>query len=129
MTTTTGTVETRNGWVALGAGLGGLGVVLGAFGAHALKERLGVEQLEWWHTGVLYHALHALALVGWGLHRAWSGRGAAPGWCFALGIAVFSGTLYAMALGGPRWLGAVTPLGGTLLIAGWALFAIQALRR
>ena len=119
----------RRGWIALGAGLAGLGVVLGAFGAHALEERLDVEQLAWWETAGQYQMLHALGLVAWGLHARATRAAAAPAWCFALGTAVFAGTLYGLALGGPRWLGAVTPLGGTLLIVGWAWFAVQALRR
>ncbi len=115
-------------WLSGAAALGALAVILGAFGAHALKERLGAEELGWWHTGVTYHALHAVALAVWALHRERRGAGAAPGWCLLLGTAVFSGTLYALALGAPRWLGAVTPLGGVLMIAGWSLFAAQALR-
>lgn len=118
----------RNGWIAAGAVLGGLAVVLGAFGAHALEGRLSPEQEGWWETGVLYHALHASALVLWGLDHARRRRSAAPGWCFLVGAAIFGGTLYGLALGGPRWLGAVTPIGGTLLIVGWGLFALQALR-
>lgn len=120
--------ETSNGWVAIGAGLGAASVVLGAFGAHALQDKLDPEQLDLWRTAVLYHALHASALVGWGLHRAQTGRSAAPGWCLAVGTLAFSGSLYGLALGGPRWLGPITPLGGVLLIAGWSLFAVQALR-
>jgi len=120
--------DDSNGWVAVGAIFGGLSVVLGAFGAHALDDRLDAEQLEWWRTAVLYHALHALALVTWATFREHRTRGPAPGWCFAAGTSIFAGTLYGLALGGPRWLGAVTPIGGVLLIAGWSLFALQALR-
>lgn len=115
-------------WIGLGAAAGALTVVLGAFGAHALKERLSPEQLAWWETAVQYQAYHSLALVAFGLFgHSKPGNGFA-GACFLLGVALFSGTLYAMALGGPRWLGAVTPLGGAALIVGWVLFAIAALR-
>jgi uncharacterized membrane protein YgdD (TMEM256/DUF423 family) len=115
-------------WIRIGAISGALFVAAGAFGAHALKTRLHAADLELWHTGVLYHALHAVALVVYGVFaRERSGR--AAGWSFLLGTLVFSGTLYAMALGGPRWLGAVTPLGGALLIVGWLAFALESKQR
>ncbi len=104
----------------LAAVLGFLGVALGAFGAHGLDKAVAAERLDqaldWWHTGAVYHLLHAVAILALGDRRA-----AAPAWCFAAGILVFSGTLYAMALGAPRWFGAVTPFGGLLLLAGWLL--------
>lgn len=109
-------------WLALGAGYGFVGVALGAFGAHALKARLAPEMLAIWRTAVEYHFYHALALVLVGVlalqrpARALDVSGAA----FALGILVFSGSLYALALSGVRGLGAVTPLGGLLFLAGWA---------
>ncbi|MDB4987145.1 MAG: rane protein [Myxococcaceae bacterium] len=108
--------------------LGFLSVALGAFGAHGLKARLaalpdGADRLEWWKTAALYHLTHALALAltaGWfGDTRA--GRFACS--AFILGIVLFSGSLYTMTLTGVRWLGAVTPLGGLALLAGWALLA------
>ena len=112
--------------LAAGAALAGLAVALGAFGAHALKARLGPVELGWWQTAVQYQMWHALALVALGLAgSAWS---RVPAWLLGAGAAIFSGTLYAMALGAPRWLGAVTPLGGLAMIAGWALLAIRALR-
>jgi uncharacterized membrane protein YgdD (TMEM256/DUF423 family) len=107
--------------------LGLLGVAAGAFGAHGLEARVGPEQLEWWQTAARYQQIHALALllVGWGSGQwtAWRTRAAMA---FTIGILVFSGTLYAMALGGPRILGAITPLGGLCLIAGWGLIAAHA---
>ncbi len=107
--------------------LGLLGVAAGAFGAHGLESRVLAEQLEWWQTAAHYQQIHALALllVGWGAGdwSSWRTRAAVA---FTAGIVVFSGTLYAMALGGPRVLGAVTPLGGLCLIAGWGLIAIEA---
>ncbi len=107
--------------------LGLLGVAAGAFGAHGLESRISAEQLEWWQTAARYQQIHALALllVGWGAGdwTPWRTRAAVA---FTVGIVVFAGTLYAMALGGPRVLGAVTPLGGLCLIAGWGLIAIEA---
>lgn len=114
-------------WIAIGAGLGALAVILGAFGAHGLRDRIDADSLETWKTGVLYHALHSLALVLYGLFACDRG-GRIAGWCFLLGVAIFSGTLYGLALGGPRWLGAITPIGGVLLIVGWVAFGFEARR-
>lgn len=102
----------------LAAVFGFFGVVLGAFGAHALKERLTPDGTEWWKTATLYHLVHAVALLATG--RA-DGRPSASTWSFAAGILLFSGSLYAMALTDARWLGAVTPLGGVAFLVGWAL--------
>ena len=113
-------------WIALGALSGALTVALGAFGAHALKESLAPEQLAIWNTGVHYQGLHALALIGFGL---WAERARAPslaGWLFLAGTLLFSGSLYALALGSPRWCGAITPFGGVAFIAGWLAFAASA---
>lgn len=90
--------------------LAGVAVTLGAFGAHAANGQIGQEALGWWQTAVEYQMWHALAVLGLGL----SGMPGLPlsGWLFAGGALVFSGTLYALALGAPAWLGAVTPLGG-----------------
>lgn len=121
---------TRN-WTFVGAVLGGLAVAAGAFGAHALKDRLSPEGLAWWQTGAQYHLVHAVALTLTGLAvpigrpRARATAGAA----FASGIVLFSGSLYALALTDARWLGAVTPFGGLLLLVGWAALAASAVRR
>ena len=104
-----------------GAILAGLAVLFGAFGAHALKASLGTEALGWWNTAVQYQMWHALAVLAIGLSGIRRFR--LPALLFAGGARVFSGTLYAMALGAPRWLGAVTPVGGIVLIAGWVLLA------
>lgn len=108
-----------------------LAVILGAFGAHGLKARVGAEQLAWWHTGVQYHAWHALGLLGIGLlllsQPGLAGARCAA-WLLQAGIVIFSGSLYAMTLGAPRWFGAITPLGGLALIAGWAVLAWASLR-
>ncbi|WP_300975411.1 DUF423 domain-containing protein [Sphingomonas sp. LHG3406-1] len=112
--------------IAAGALLAAVAVAFGAFGAHALKGRLDAEALGWWQTAVTYLLPHAVAVVAIGL----SARSplALSGWLLAGGAALFAATLFAMALGAPRWLGAVTPLGGTAMIAGWLLLAWQALR-
>ena len=118
------------GWFAAAAALCGLGVVFGAFGAHALRERLAADMLAVFETGVRYHFIHALGLfaVAWAAVR-WPGPlvGAA-GWLFVAGILIFSGSLYVLAISGIRWLGAITPIGGLCMIAGWALLAVAALR-
>lgn len=112
--------------VTLGAMLGGLAVVLGAFGAHALRTRISAEELDWWQTGVHYQMWHALAVTGLGFSRfSWARL---PAWLFVMGVTIFSGTLYAMALGAPRSLGTVTPFGGLAMICGWALLAWRASR-
>lgn len=109
-----------------------LAVVLGAFGAHGLKSRVSAEQLGWWHTGVEYHAYHALGLLVIGLllmnsPPALAGARSA-GWVLQVGILFFCGSLYAMTLGAPRWFGAITPIGGAAFIAGWAMLAWAALK-
>ena len=110
----------------LGALLALAAVALGAFGAHALKARLAPDMTAVWQTAVQYHAWHALALIAAGLvlmHRPESGAIALAGWLFLAGVVLFSGSLYALALGGARGLGAVTPIGGVAFLAGWAAFA------
>jgi uncharacterized membrane protein YgdD (TMEM256/DUF423 family) len=116
--------------LALGAVFGFLGVALGAFGAHALKTRLSPEMLGIFEVGVRYQMYHALALLAVGL-VAMSRPAAlltAAGIAFAVGIAIFSGSLYVLALTETRWLGAITPLGGLGFLVGWALFAWSVLR-
>jgi uncharacterized membrane protein YgdD (TMEM256/DUF423 family) len=97
---------------------GASAVLLGAFGAHALRGVLDAQGRELWHTAVDYHVWHALALaVAAGVGRGRSGRVAIA--AFAFGIVLFSGSLYALALGAPRWCGVITPLGGLAFVAGW----------
>ncbi|WP_102125001.1 DUF423 domain-containing protein [Deinococcus planocerae] len=110
---------------AAGALLAAIGVALGAFGAHALRERLGPGALANFETGVRYQMYAALALIALGLQ---SGQRRAPGLLLA-GAVIFSGTLYVLSLTGLRWLGAVTPVGGALLIAGFVVAALDARRR
>jgi len=114
----------------LGALFGGLGVALGAFGAHGLRQILSAEDLATFEIGVRYQMYHALALiaVAWAMSRWDHAALAAAGWLFVGGIVVFSGSLYALVLTGQRWLGAVTPLGGVALIVGWALLGWAAYR-
>ncbi|WP_437602631.1 DUF423 domain-containing protein [Sorangium sp. So ce590] len=113
---------------------GFLGVALGAFGAHGLKAKLdalpdGALRASWWQTGSLYHLLHALALALAAHLAARTGGAAATtaGFCFAAGVLLFSGSLYVMTLTGVRVLGAVTPIGGVFLLAGWGAVAVAAL--
>ena len=118
------------GWFATGAALCGLGVMLGAFGAHALRDRLSADLLGVFETGVRYHLIHALGLlaVAWAASR-WPGPYiTAAGWLFVAGITIFSGSLYVLAISGIRWLGGITPIGGVCLIVGWGLLAVGALR-
>jgi uncharacterized membrane protein YgdD (TMEM256/DUF423 family) len=100
-----------------------LAVALGAFGAHALKTSLQSSgMLEVWNKAVLYHFLHAIAMVALALHG--TGHRAAY-FLLAAGILLFSGSLYALALTNVRWLGAITPLGGLCFLAGWAWLVIS----
>ena len=101
-----------------------LAVVAGAFGAHGLEKVLDDYSLKVWHTGATYHMTHALALVLLGIFQKQSGKALIwPHTAFGIGILLFSGSLYLLALTGQRWLGAITPLGGLSLLAGWLLFA------
>ncbi len=98
-----------------GAVLAGLGVAFGAFGAHALRASLDVRHLGWWNTGVQYQMGHGVALVA----LAGIPRMGVPAALLGMGAVLFASALYLLALTGPLWLGAVAPLGGVLMIAGW----------
>jgi uncharacterized membrane protein YgdD (TMEM256/DUF423 family) len=116
---------------ALGVASGFIAVAAGAFGAHALRSRLTPDRLAIFETAVRYQMYHALALLAaaWVADR-W--QQVQPGWAgvlFAAGTLLFSGSLYALALTGNRWLGAITPLGGVAFLAGWLLLAWAALAR
>jgi len=111
-------------WISISAGtFGFVGVALGAFGAHALKETLVARSgLDVWHTAVLYQLVHSVALLAVGRISSpfprldvWIAR------CWAAGIVCFSGSLYLLALGGPKFLGPITPLGGLAFLTGWFL--------
>jgi uncharacterized membrane protein YgdD (TMEM256/DUF423 family) len=117
-------------FLTLGALSGCLAVAAGAFGAHGLRGRLSPELMAVFETAARYQMYHALALV---VVAAIAGRlyGRGPevaGWLFVAGTVLFSGSLYVLALGGPRWLGAVTPLGGLCFLVGWAALAWSAVR-
>ena len=107
-----------------------IAVIVGAFGAHGLRDRLTPADLEIFETGVRYHMYHALGLfaVAWVASRWPSAATTAAGWLFIVGIVVFSGSLYTLVLTGQRWLGAVTPVGGLALVAGWIALAWAVLR-
>ena len=110
-----------NTFFILGGILGTLAVAAGAFSSHVLKERLSAELVATFEVAARYHMYHSLALFGaaWAADR-WPGRlTAAAGCCFCTGTVVFSGSLYLRCLTDTRWLGAVTPVGGLALIAGW----------
>jgi uncharacterized membrane protein YgdD (TMEM256/DUF423 family) len=118
-------------FLVIGAVLGALAVAIGAFGAHGLKALVTADLLANFETGARYHMYHALAIVAVALVIA--RHPAAPlapvaGWLFLAGIVIFSGSLYLMALTGMRWLGAITPIGGVLLIGGWVCLALGAAR-
>lgn len=117
----------RTFWM-LGCAFGFLAVAAGAFGAHALRSRLGPELLVVWETAARYQMYHALALLGVALAAGrWPGGGwTMAGWLFTAGILVFSGSLYLLAFSGVRWLGAITPIGGACFLAGWIALALAA---
>jgi uncharacterized membrane protein YgdD (TMEM256/DUF423 family) len=117
-------------FLALGSISALLAVAAGAFGAHALRGRLAPEALATFETGVRYQMFHALGLIGvaWAASHLAGRLPAAAGWLLVAGTVLFSGSLYLLALGGPRWLGAVTPAGGIAFLAGWACLAWAALR-
>lgn len=108
-------------WTSAGAVGMFLAVALGAFAAHGLKARLSPDMLTIWETGVRYQVYHALALLLLGASRGPD----RAGWCFLGGIVIFSGSLYLLALTGEKRLGAITPIGGLLFLAGWLLFALK----
>ncbi len=110
------------------AGLSGLlAVAMGAFGAHALRGSVSPEGLAIYQTGALYHLVHAVALFGAALLARDPATGKLAlwaGYAFFAGTVLFSGSLYLLALTGHKWLGPITPIGGTLFLAGWALVAL-----
>ena len=107
--------------VRVAAALGFTGVALGAFGAHGLRDRLGPGMIEVYRTGVLYQLVHALAALAVAVGAARIRRATAVVALFAAGVVVFSGSLYLLALTGTGMFGAITPIGGLALLAGWAL--------
>jgi uncharacterized membrane protein YgdD (TMEM256/DUF423 family) len=116
-------------FILFGGSLGLLGVVFGAFGAHALKERLTAAALSSWETAVSYQMYHALALLFVGLWLLHDGPSSLRyvGMLFAAGVVLFSGSIYALVLGAGSWFGPITPLGGVTLIAAWATLIYSSL--
>lgn len=118
-------------YLILAAASGGLAVVLGAFGAHGLRDKLSAELLNAYQTGVQYHFYHTLALLAVALLlekyplSLWLKT---SGGLLLAGILMFSGSLYLLALGGPRWLGPITPLGGLCFIAAWVCLLVAAVK-
>jgi uncharacterized membrane protein YgdD (TMEM256/DUF423 family) len=118
----------------IGSASGAIAVALGALAAHALRAQLSETAIHAFETGVHYQFLHALALCAVALWiKSAEGDGAVyptiAGWAFVAGTLMFSGSLYVLSLGGPRWLGPITPVGGLALIFGWLALAYGALRR
>lgn len=118
-------------WLGIAAVNLALAVMLGAFGAHGLKHMASAQQLEWWHTATQYFFWHALGLLVLGVLAK-----AVPAFTvkmpfslLQLGLIIFCGSLYLMALGLPRWLGAITPVGGVLMITGWLTLAWLAFKQ
>jgi uncharacterized membrane protein YgdD (TMEM256/DUF423 family) len=111
---------------ALGAFAAALAVILGAFGAHALSG-IGAVRLAWWTTATQYLFVVAFGLMMFGLHQRARWTLASPTTALLLGALLFSGSLYAMGLGGPRWLGAITPVGGVSMIVGFVWMGIAAI--
>jgi len=106
----------------LAAIAGFVSAALGAFGAHAFQEGFSVEALGWWDTATQYLMVHAAAALAIGLSGR-DGLTKTGGLCLILGAALFAATLYMMALGAPRWFGAITPIGGLGMLVGWGLVA------
>jgi len=118
-------------FIALGSINAALAVILGAFGAHALKARISPEMLSVYHTASQYHFYHALGMLLIGALASQfrtSGALQLSGFLMLAGIVLFSGSLYILAVTGVTWLGAVTPLGGVAFIAAWVVLAYAALR-
>ena len=115
-------------WIGIAAINMAIAVALGAFGAHGLKDIASAQQLEWWHTATLYLFIHALGLLLVGLLIRLKYITQTTAWLLQIGIIIFSGSLYAMTLGAPLWFGAVTPIGGVLMIIGWLWLALSAFK-
>jgi uncharacterized membrane protein YgdD (TMEM256/DUF423 family) len=117
-------------FLSLGSISGALAVMIGAFGAHGLKNKLCEDMLAVYKTGVEYHFYHTLALLAVGLfalhHK--SALLTASGWSMVAGIIIFSGSLYALSISGVKVLGAITPIGGLCFIAGWVLLALAVIK-
>ncbi|MDX2096239.1 MAG: DUF423 domain-containing protein [Leptolyngbyaceae cyanobacterium bins.59] len=120
------------GLIFLAGLLGAMAVGAGAFGSHALKGKLTDQALQIFEVGVRYQMYHVLALLLVGIWLTQAPTSSpfllVAGYCFLAGIAIFSGSLYALSLTGIKWLGTITPLGGFAFMAGWVCVAIAALK-
>ncbi len=121
-------------FLSLAAFFGFMGVALGAFGAHALKNRLDVYYLDVFKTGVQYQMYHALALLAVALLMKIQPAESAgllnyAGWAFTVGIIIFSGSLYILSVAGFKFMGAITPIGGLSFLIGWAILLWYAIKK
>tara|TARA_B110000444_G_scaffold3596_1_gene3325 strand:+ start:2909 stop:3277 length:369 start_codon:yes stop_codon:yes gene_type:complete len=117
-------------WIVFGSILTGLAILLGAFGAHALKSRISPEDLAIFETGIRYHIYHSIGLILIGILGFYFPHNLIdiPAKLFLLGISIFSGSLYLLVLTNTRWLGAITPIGGICYMIGWLLLAFNIYR-
>lgn len=115
-------------WITIAAINMAIAVALGAFGAHGLKNIASSQQLDWWQTATLYLLVHGLGLLVVGLLIRFNYASKTCAWLLQIGVIIFAGSLYSMTLGAPRWFGAITPIGGVLMIAGWTCLAVSAAR-
>jgi len=114
----------------LGSTLALCAVLFGAFGAHALRETLSAhDSIQTWETAVRYQMWHALALILLSMIPGPQSMPKIAGPCFVVGSLLFSGSLYGLALGGPKWLGPITPLGGLCLMIGWVLLVYSSYKK
>ena len=115
-------------WISIAALNLAIAVALGAFGAHGLKAIVNSQQLEWWQTATLYWFIHGLGLLLVGILIRLNYATQTTAWLLQIGVIIFAGSLYAMTLGAPRWFGAMTPIGGILMIVGWLWLAVSTFR-
>ena len=107
-------------WTYVAAAMGSSAILLGAFGAHGLQDKVSPEHIANWETAASYHLVHALAILVLALFAQATGRAVTlPAGLFSAGILCFSGSIYILVLTGQKWLGPITPLGGLLMAAGW----------
>jgi len=122
-------MEDQQLWVIIGSVFAGLGVVLGAFGAHVLEGIITPERLETFETGVRYQMYHSLAILFLATLMKTYQNLTIIGWSWVIGIIIFSGSLYLLVLTDTSWLGAITPIGGVSFIVGWLLLAYRILQQ
>ncbi len=116
-------------WIGIGSINMLLAVALGAFGAHGLKAVATVEQLAWWQTATQYFFFHALGLLVVGILVKHFSYSQMPAYFLQAGIILFAGSLYALGLNAPRWIGMITPIGGVLMMIGWLWLAVLAFKQ